>query len=656
MHIYYTIVNQIPNEILIKVFINPLFNQNDYYKFCLVCRSWNQAATIVLWNCPYIYSFRQLVKFYQCLLYNEKILNELEETRIIDNEKKGRISSSSPQWINHNLSKLVNKLDLTRVRLERPISNRQRTELYKALNILGDKLMPSLNSLSICREQYLNYKSITSLLRNLKKFNYMETLYISIALFQSWKEWNHNNHLNHYLIFPKMIENLKSPHLKKIRLQNCCDLNDEACYQLFDKCTEINELEILGSSNVSIDVLYYSLKMLKDLKFFSYTAIATPQFTLNNNIDENVVNDQMTINNNNDENEEVKLHSKEGSLVIDLNNKPQASNIQIIDINSSGWSPYLNWMFSNQSCHSLKKLILTIQTREEKSTIYKAISSCSSLEELIINYRHEMNENNDTPLANIPLTIDLDKLFLVKTENYQSNIKFLHISGLEIEKSKRFTKYMENIINNNDDNEQEKEEIQSENFKFNKLKYLHLYIPSSKYPIEYILYQFPCLEEFVLNLKSNLKRLSIRSSSFGDGFSDQQINSIIEKCKSVTNLELDCKSLTEDCLCHIIKTLKGKLISLRLERVNRSTINDKFLTCLCQYNPGIQQLEIFAEHGKLEVTYEGTNNIIEQCKNLRYFSLGLEGFNPIIPYYLEQPSNYRSYFKILNYTSKKRFI
>lgn len=789
-----------------------MFNQNDYYKFCLVCRSWNQAATIVLWNKPYIYSFHQLVKFYQSLLYNEEILklnnSESSNTAIQLSSPPSHIISSpsiaetkaKSKYINHNLSKLVNKLDLTRVRLERPISTRQRTELYKALNILGDKLMPFLSSLSICREQCnsylflgtsvinsgedycnqalilsanvkesysdmdlcfkemtfpsvhhlkftdLNYKSVTSLLKSLKKFNQIETLYISIALFQSWKEWNNNNHLNNYLVFQKLIENLRSPQLKKIRLQNCCDLNDQTCYTLFDKCKEITELEILGSSNVSIDVLYYSIKMLKDLKILSYTAISTPQFKLGNenNNDNNTIdnenNEEINRNTNETENEngtetENKKNVKKGLLAIDLSTKPQASNIQIIDINSTGWSPYLNWMFNNQCYNSIKKLILTIQTEEERNTIYKAVSSCQFLEELIINYRHETNDNNEPSITNEQLSIDLDKLFLVKTEDYQSNIKFLHISGLEIENSKRLTKYIENIdLETEKEKEKENEgkikselednlNDQSENLRFKKLKYLHLYLPSSKCPIEYILYQFPCLEEFVLNLSepiedelldnnetnvinaelqeeennennnaaeenddnnnganieiintndnnninikklnffkkiySHLKRLSIRSSSFGDGFSIKQINSIIEKCTSITNLELDCKSLTEDCLCHIIEILKEKLISLRLERVNRSTITDKFLSYLCQTNPLIQQLEIFAEHGKLDVTYEGTNNIIEKCKNLRYFSLGLEGFNPIIPYNLEQPSNYRSYFKILNYNSKKKFI
>jgi len=405
-------------------------------------------------------------------------------------------------------------------------------------------------------------------------------------------------------------------------------------------------------------------------------------------------------------------------MAIDLTNKPKASQIQIIDINSTGWSPYLNWLFDNQSCHSLKKLILTIQTEDERDTIYKAVSSCPSMEELIITYRHEANNENvgDGLLVNEQLTIDLDKLFLVKTDEYQSNIKFLHISGLEIEKSKRLTKYIEKMEKENENKDEFKnQEImeKSKYLKFNKLKYLHLYLPSSKCPIEHILYQFPGLEEFVLNLsepveeevienenehniensedqnqthheennnnelimdnnnnevinrnpkisidniESKVKRLSIRSSSFGDGFSDKQISSIIEKCPSITNLELDCKSLTEDCLCHCIEFLKGNLVSLRLERVNRSTITDRFLDCLCQNNPLIQQLEIFAEHGKLDVTKNGTNDVIEKCKNLKYFSLGLEGFNPIIPYYLEQPSNYRSYFKNLNYTSKKKFI
>jgi len=776
-----------------------MFNQNDYYKFCLVCRSWNHAATIVLWNKPYIYSFHQLVKFYQSLLYNERILKlndyEIPPATIqtsplpvpdVITTTNTTVANNQSKYINHNLSKLVNKLDLTRVRLERPISTRQRTELYKALNILGDKLMPFLSSLSICREQCnsylflgtsiinsnedyssqalipnvnikenssdidlcfkeiafpsvhhlkftdLNYKSVTSLLKSLRKFNNIETLYISIALFQSWKEWNNNNHINNYLVFQKVIENLKSPQLKKIKLQNCCDLNDQACYTLFNKCKEITDLEILGSSNVTIDVLYYSLKMLKDLKILSYTAISTPQFTLENE-ERKEINDST----NEDEIETTNKKVKNDLLTIDLSYKPQASNIQIIDINSTGWSPYLNWMFNNQCSNSIKKLILTIQTEEERDTIYKAVSSCQCLEELIINYRHESSDNNETPITNEQLSIDLDKLFLVKTEDYQSNIKFLHISGLEIENSKRLTKYIENIdiesesVQASDDDKKIKETFNdsSENLRFGKLKYLHLYLPSSKCPIEYILYQFPCLEEFVLNLSepmedeilnvneinnqvhnnnndennenndeinnnandnevpvnnnnnnnnnynnnsnnninvkklkffrkinTHLKRLSIRSSSFGDGFTNKQINSIIEKCASITNLELDCKSLTEDCLCNIIEILKEKLISLRLERVNRSTITDKFLSSICQTNPLIQQLEIFAEHGKLDVTYEGTNNIIEKCKNLRYFSLGLEGFNPIIPYNLEQPSNYRSYFKILNYNSKKKFI
>ncbi|ORX45392.1 hypothetical protein BCR36DRAFT_333204 [Piromyces finnis] len=753
-------VNQIPNEVLIKVFNNSMFSQNDYYKFCLVCKSWNQAATIVLWNKPYIYSFSQLIKFNKCLIYNEKILKKIKEL--------SETKTEPIIHINHNLSGLVNKLDLTRVRLERPISTHQRTELYKALNILGDKLMPYLNSLFVCREQCnsylflessiveanedinnnnnnynqiqiqsvnnmrnendfyfkeitfpsvqnlrfidLNYKSLTYLFKNLKKFNNIETLYISIALFQSWKEWNSNNRLNNYLIFQKVIDNIHSPSLKKIKFQNCCDLNDEACFNLFSKCSDISELEILGSSNVSIDVIYYSIKMLKNLKILSYTATSTPQFKLtedsgdNGNIDREI----------NEENRKEK-NIKEGPMMIDLSNESKASQIQIIDINSSGWSPYLNWMFNNQSCQSLKKLILIIQTEDERDTIYKAVSSCSSLEELIITYRHESNNENggDNLLINEQLTIDLDKLFLVETEEYQSNINFLHISGFEIEKSKRLTKHIESMrkeVKNKDNYKECKEK--SKYLKFDKLKYLHLYLPSSKCPIEYILYQFPGLEEFVLNLsepveeeiieneiiqnnaenqnnqnqanneddstnnstlnidetlnskpmievdkfESKVKRLSIRSSSFGDGFSDKQISSIIKKCSSITNLELDCKSLTEGCLCQCVEFLKGNLISLRLERVNRSTITDRFLDCLCQYNPLIQQLEIFAEHGKLDVTNNGTNNIIEKCKNLKYFSLGLEGFNPIVPYYLEQSSNYRSYFRNLNYKSKKKYI
>jgi len=772
-------VNQIPNEILIRIFNNPMFNQNDYYKFCLVCRSWNQAATIVLWNKPYICSFHQLVKFYKCVLYNDEIL------KLCHNDNKTK-SITTTRYINRNLSKLVNTLDLTRVRLERPISNQQRTELYKALNILGAKLTPFLNSLSICREQCnsylflgtsvintdinycnqpciafsnnsndkemnsaedlcfkevsfpsvhnlrlsdLNYKSVTSLMKNIKKFNNIETLYISIALFQSWKEWNNNNHLNGYLIFQKVIENLASTSLKKVRLQNCCDLNDDACFQFFGKCHDIAELEILGSSNVSIDILYYSIKMLKNLKLLSYTAISTPQFKLTE--DEGNVNENLKEEN-----------TKKGPMAINLTCQPSASNLQIIDINSSGWSPYLNWMFNHHCGQSLRKLILTIQTEEERDTIYKAIPSCPSLEDLILTHRHETNNENerDGLLTNEQLGIDLDKLFLVKTNEYQSNIKFLHISGLEIEKSKRLTKFIENLNKQNSNFEKESNEFGEssddldtpKHLQFNKLKYLHLYLPSSKCPIEYILYQFPDLEEFVLNLSepveeevieieqqqifnndndneddtsevsnndddssldesesieiinendshdsnsvetsnslpiekinflnkitSKLKRVSIRSSSFGDGFTDKQITSIIEKCTSITNLELDCKSLTEDCLCHCIEILKGNLISLRLERVNRSTITDRFLVCLCQNNSSIQQLEIFAEHGKLDVTYEGTNEVIEKCKNLKYFSLGLEGFNPNIPYYLEQPSNYRSYFKNLSYTSKKRFI
>jgi len=413
-------------------------------------------------------------------------------------------------------------------------------------------------------------------------------------------------------------------------------------------------------------------------------------------------------------------------MAIDLTCQPSASNLQIIDINSTGWSPYLNWMFNNQCSQSLKKLILTIQTEKERDTIYKAVSSCPSLEDLILTHRHETNNENgrDGLLINEQLTIDLDKLFLVKTNDYQSNIKFLHISGFEIEKSKRLTKFIKTLNtppNSSDETNTSKESKDNldNHLQFNKLKYLHLYLPSCKNPIEYILYQFPSLEEFVLNLSepiedevieveqqlpnnnnnnnedvnneigdnenievinennnhdpnnidarnpieninflnkiaSKVKRVSIRSSSFGDGFTDKQITSIIEKCTSITNLELDCKSLTEDCLCHCIEILKGKLISLRLERVNRSTITDRFLVCLCQHNSSIHQLEIFAEHGKLDVTYEGTNEIIEKCKNLKYFSLGLEGFNPNIPYYLEQPSNYRSYFKNLSYTAKKK--
>ncbi|KAG4087299.1 hypothetical protein H8356DRAFT_1086439 [Neocallimastix lanati (nom. inval.)] len=678
-------VNQIPSEILIRIFSNPIFNQNDYYKFCLVCRSWNQAATIVLWNKPYIHSFRQLVKFYQSILYNDEILRlnqEEVQTQLppiqsfLAKTTVATINSNNNKYkyINHNLSKLVNKLDLTRVRLERPISTRQRTELYKSLNILGDKLLPFLNSLSICREQCnsylflgtsivhsnedysnqalipsingkdhlsdtdlcfkeityplvhhlkfidLNYRSVTTLLRCLKKFNQIETLHISIALFQSWKEWNNNNHHNNYLVFQKVIENLKSPHLKKIRFQNCCDLNDQACHTLFSKCKEITELEIFGSSNVSIDVLYYSLKMLKYLKILSYSAISTPQFKLG---DEEEEEEERNIDNNNRNNNNNDNDKKKGVYSIDFSHKPCASKIQIIDLNSTGWSPYLNWIFHNQCGDSIKKLILTIQTEEERDTIYKAVSSCRSLEEIILNYRHESTENNDAPINNEQLSIDLDKLFLIKTQDYQSKIKFLYISGLEIENSKRLTKYIENLkTENNEEKEAKKEEENfselSENLKFEQLKYLHLYLPSTKCPIEYILYQFPGLEEFVLNL--------------------------------------NCKSLTEDCLCNIVETLKGKLISMRLERVNRSTITNKFLSCICQNNPSIQQLEIFAEHGKLDVTYEGTNNVIENCKNLRYFSLGLEGFNPIIPNNLEQPSNYRSYFKILNYTSKKKFI
>jgi len=340
-----------------------MFSQNDYYKFCLVCKSWNEAATIVLWNKPYIYSFHQLVKFYQCLLYNDEILKinrEISEARV-----------KPIKYINHHLSKLVNKLDLTRVRLERPISTRQRTELFKALNILGDKLMPYLNSLSICREQCnsylflgtsivdtnedysnqalipstktahnnnnisnnendlcfkeisfpsvhnlrfidLNYKSITSLFKSLKKFNNIETLYISIALFQSWKEWNSNNRLNNYLIFQKVIDSLNAPFLKKIRLQNCCDLNDDACFTLFNKCHDISELEILGSSNVSIDVIYYSIKLLKDLKILSYTAIATPQFKLTEDNEDENENENAEGNNNDDD--KKKMTMKKGTF------------------------------------------------------------------------------------------------------------------------------------------------------------------------------------------------------------------------------------------------------------------------------------------------------------------------------------------------------
>jgi len=595
-------VNQIPSEILIRIFSNPIFNQNDYYKFCLVCRSWNQAATIVLWNKPYIHSFRQLVKFYQSILYNDEILRlnqEEVQTQLppiqsfLAKTTVATINSNNNKYkyINHNLSKLVNKLDLTRVRLERPISTRQRTELYKSLNILGDKLLPFLNSLSICREQCnsylflgtsivhsnedysnqalipsingkdhlsdtdlcfkeityplvhhlkfidLNYRSVTTLLRCLKKFNQIETLHISIALFQSWKEWNNNNHHNNYLVFQKVIENLKSPHLKKIRFQNCCDLNDQACHTLFSKCKEITELEIFGSSNVSIDVLYYSLKMLKYLKILSYSAISTPQFKLG---DEEEEEEERNIDNNNRNNNNNDNDKKKGVYSIDFSHKPCASKIQIIDLNSTGWSPYLNWIFHNQCGDSIKKLILTIQTEEERDTIYKAVSSCRSLEEIILNYRHESTENNDAPINNEQLSIDLDKLFLIKTQDYQSKIKFLYISGLEIENSKRLTKYIENLkTENNEEKEAKKEEENfselSENLKFEQLKYLHLYLPSTKCPIEYILYQFPGLEEFVLNLSEPIEDELLENderNNNNNSNNNQKINKIYRKFKN----------------------------------------------------------------------------------------------------------------------------